>query len=421
MKPMITNFLLTLLILLSSSSCDSKEDINKDGNGKLTAPIKIDLLSIEAAQLKLDQEFAFEFFAHVFSEEKNEEEKNFMISPFSLSMALAMTWNGSDNETKTAIQNTLKLGDMSDKEVNEYFQKLKENFGKTDPSTQLAIANSIWTNKNIEILPNFVSLNKKYFNSTVEAVQFGDPMVTERINDWAKDNTKGLIKKVIDKTTPTDLMYLLNALYFKGKWTSEFDAKNTTKMNFYNQKGNSVKVDMMHQKEHFNYASDETMQMVQLPYGNNSFSMMVLLPSQNKTLLDITSNLQSKGYWNSLKIKLQNSEVDLFIPKFKTEYNKRLNKILINMGMGIAFDPLTADFSRMSNLDAFISLVDQFTYINTDEEGTEAAAVTVVGLELTSANPSPPKIVFKADRPFIYIIQENSTGTILFMGAIENF
>lgn len=420
MKTIMTAFLLTLTFLLAAKSCDNKDEV-KDLSGKLPEPIKIDLQTVEVAQLKSDQAFAFEFFSDVFSEEKNDENKNFMVSPFSLSMALAMTWNGSANETKSAIQNTLKLGDMSDKEVNEYFKKLKESFEKTDPSTKLAIANSIWTNKNIEILPEFVSLNKNYFNSTVEAVDFGDPTVKDRINKWADENTNGLIKDVIEGTDPQALMYLLNALYFKGIWTSEFDAENTTKMDFFNEQGSPVKVDMMHQKELFNYVSDETMQMVQLPYGNESFSMMVLLPNDNKQLTDIISNLENEDYWDNMKNRLRDNEVDLFIPKFKTEYSKKLNDILIDMGMSIAFDPQKADFSRMSARDAFISFVEQFTYINTDEVGTEAAAVTVVGVVTTSVQPSPPKATFKADRPFIYLIQENSTGAILFMGAVKNF
>ncbi|MDD3727100.1 MAG: serpin family protein [Dysgonamonadaceae bacterium] len=420
MKTIMTAFLLTLTFLLAAKSCDNKDEV-KDLSGKLPEPIKIDLQTVEVAQLKSDQAFAFEFFSNVFYEEKNDENKNFMVSPFSLSMALAMTWNGSANETKSAIQNTLKLGDMSDKEVNEYFKKLKESFEKTDPSTKLAIANSIWTNKNIEILPEFVSLNKNYFNSTVEAVDFGDPTAKDRINKWADENTNGLIKDVIEGTDPQALMYLLNALYFKGIWTSEFDAENTTKMDFFNEQGSPVKVDMMHQKELFNYVSDETMQMVQLPYGNESFSMMVLLPNDNKQLTDIISNLENEDYWDNMKNRLRDNEVDLFIPKFKTEYSKKLNDILIDMGMSIAFDPQKADFSRMSARDAFISFVEQFTYINTDEVGTEAAAVTVVGVVTTSVQPSPPKATFKADRPFIYLIQENSTGAILFMGAVKNF
>ena len=416
----LTSLLFALSVLITSSSCD-KAVQSENTTDKLPEPIKIELNAADNAMLQSDQAFAFEFFSKVFDEEQKENDLNFMVSPFSLSMALAMTWNGSDNETKLAIQNTLKLDGMTDVEVNSYFKKLKEAFEKTDPSTKLAIANSIWTNKNIQILPEFISLNKNYFNATVDAVDFSDPTTTQRINKWADDNTNGLIKEVIEETSPRALMYLLNALYFKGIWISEFDAKNTSKMPFTTEMGKSKNVDMMQQNAHFNYASDETMQMVELPYGNQAFSMMVLLPQQGKTIAHIASKLQGKNYWTDMKNKLRNKVVDLFLPKFKTEYSKQLNSVLKDMGMDIAFSPDDADFSRMSNTSSFISFVKQFTYIATDEAGTEAAAVTVVGMETTSFPSQPEKVTFKANKPFIYVIQEKSTGSILFMGAVKQF
>ena len=416
----LTSLLFALNVLITSSSCDKAVQL-ENTTDKLPKPIKIELKAADNAMLQSDQAFAFEFFSKVFDEEQKENDLNFMVSPFSLSMALAMTWNGSDNETKLAIQNTLKLDGMTDVEVNSYFKKLKEAFEKTDPSTKLAIANSIWTNKNIQILPEFISLNKNYFNATVDAVDFSDPTTTQRINKWADDNTNGLIKEVIEETSPRALMYLLNALYFKGIWTSEFDAKNTSKMPFTTEMGKSQNVDMMQQNAHFNYASDETMQMVELPYGNEAFSMMVLLPRQGKTIANIASNLQSKNYWTGMKNKLRNKDVDLFLPKFKTKYTKQLNSVLKNMGMDIAFSPDDADFSRMSNTSSFISFVKQFTYIATDEAGTEAAAVTVVGMETTSFPSQPEKVTFKANKPFIYVIQEKSTGSILSMGSVKQF
>lgn len=415
----ITSFLFALSVLLTANSCDNTSQIEDQIGDDLPYPINIQLNTVENSLIKSDQTFAFEFFSKVFAEEQKDENKNFMISPFSLSMALAMTWSGSDNETKIAIQETLKMSGMSDEEVNNYFKKLKESFEKTDPSTKLAIANSIWTNDNIKILPEFLSLNQKFFNATVEAVDFSNSATAQRINQWAEDKTNGLIKEIIEETSPRALMYLLNALYFKGIWTSEFDAKNTSKMKFIPERGNSHSVDMMQQNAHFNYASDETMQLIELPYGNQAFSMMVLLPQQGRIIADISRTLQNKDYWDNMKRKLRDSNVDLFLPKFKTEYSKQLNSVLKDMGMDIAFTPNEADFSRMSDTPSFISFVKQLTYIATDEVGTEAAAVTVVGMGTTSFPSTPEKVTFKADRPFIYIIQENSTGSILFMGVVN--
>lgn len=370
--------------------------------------------------MKNDQQFAFELFSNVFSEEAKGEDKSFMVSPFSLSMALAMTWNGAAGETKTAMQETLKMGNYSDDDFNGYYKKLKEALLKTDPSTQLSIANAIFTNKFITIKPNFIKTNTDYYHATVQPVDFSLPTTKDIINRWASDNTNNLIKEIIDKTNADDLMYLLNAIYFKGIWTTKFDAKNTSKKAFLTENGTKRTVDMMSQTAKFNYTEDEIMQVVQLPYGNQAFSMLVLLPQSGKKQTDVVSALQNKEYWGKTRTALRQAEVVLSLPKFKTEYSIKLNEVLGKMGMGVAFDPYKADFSRMSEISAFISFVKQDTYISTDESGTEAAAVTVIGMEMTSAAPGPQKVIFNADRPFIYVIQENSTGAILFMGAVKD-
>ncbi|MCK9500470.1 MAG: serpin family protein [Bacteroidales bacterium] len=410
-----TLIFVTIAAILSSASCEKG---NSDLDKELPDPIKIELRGSEAEMVKSDQQFAIEFFANVFNEEAAELDKNFMISPLSLSMALAMTWNGADGETKAVMQKVLKLDGYTDQEVNEYYEKLREALLKTDPSTKLAIANSIWTNKNIKIKDDFIRLNNEYFNSTVESVDFSDANSVKLMNKWAADNTNNLITHVLDKTNPNALMYLMNALYFKGIWTSEFNSRNTSSKPFYSEDGQTKNVDMMHQKSSFNYNENQTMQIVELPYGNQAFSMIVLLPKEGNKLADVTQELQNSNSWGNLVSGLRSTQVDLYLPKFKTEYSRVLNDVLEKMGMGIAFEPGAADFSRMTDADAFISFVEQFTYINTDEVGTEAAAVTVVGIEPTSYQPDRTA-TFNANRPFIYIIRENSTGSILFMGAVK--
>lgn len=410
-----TLIFVTIAAILSPASCEKG---NSDLDKELPDPIKIELRGSEAEMVKSDQQFAIEFFANVFNEEAAELDKNFMISPLSLSMALAMTWNGADGETKAVMQKVLKLDGYTDQEVNEYYEKLREGLLKTDPSTKLAIANSIWTNKNIKFKDDFIRLNNEYFNSTVESVDFSDANSVKLMNKWAADNTNNLITHVLDKTNPNALMYLMNALYFKGIWTSEFNSRNTSSKPFYSEDGQTKNVDMMHQKSSFNYNENQTMQIVELPYGNQAFSMIVLLPKEGNKLADVTQELQNSNSWGNLVSGLRSTQVDLYLPKFKTEYSRVLNDVLEKMGMGIAFEPGAADFSRMTDADAFISFVEQFTYINTDEVGTEAAAVTVVGIELTSYQPDRTA-TFNANRPFIYIIRENSTGSILFMGAVK--
>lgn len=414
-----TNLTTCILLagMLLSISCD--KNIDEIDAKDLPKPLKIELRSTDKDILKTDQQFAFEFFGKVFNEEVKGEDKSFMVSPFSLSMALAMTWNGSAGETKSAMQKTLKWNDFeNDDAVNSYYQKLKEALLKTDPSTKLSIANSIFTNKFVAIKPDFIKTNTNYYNATVQSVDFSLPATKDIINKWASDNTNGLIKKVIDKTSSEDLMYLLNAIYFKGIWTSRFEAKNTSKNTFMTENGTKRTVDMMFQTAKFNYIEDENMQMVQLPYGNQAFSMLVLLPKSGKKQTDVVAALQNKEYWSKLVTSLSEKEVDLHLPKFKTEYSKKLNDVLINMGMGVAFSD-AANFSRMSDLPAKISFVKQDTYISTDESGTEAAAVTTVGMEITSVGPTT-KVDFNANKPFLYVIQENSTGAILFMGSVKD-
>lgn len=412
----LNSFLLILAILFSGCEKSGEEFDAKD----LPDPIKIELRSAEAEIVKTDQQFAFEFFKNVFDEEAEGEDQSFMVSPFSLSMALAMTWNGAAGETKTVMQKTLKMENYEDDEINGYYKKLKEALLKTDPSTKLSIANSIFTNKFVTIKPDFIKTNSDYYNATVQPVDFTLPTTKDIINKWASDNTNGLIKKVIDETKADDLMYLLNAIYFKGIWTTKFDAKNTSKKAFMTESGTKRVVDMMSQTAKFNYTEDETMQVVQLPYGNQAFSMLVLLPKSGKKQIDVVTALQNKEYWRSKIAALRQFEVELSLPKYKTEYSKRLNDVLINMGMGLAFSD-AANFSGMSDLPAKIAFVKQDTYISTDESGTEAAAVTTVGMTFTSIGPTTPqKVIFNADKPFLYVIQENSTGAILFMGSVKD-
>lgn len=420
---MLSKFNSILLVIITSLfgavSCDKNDSGVRAGD--LPDPINIVLRSAEQEMVRADQGFAFEFFEQLFQEEALDEDKNFMVSPLSLSMALSMTWNGAAGETKASMQQTLKMEDFSDDDLNNYYKKLKEALLKTDPSTKLSIANAIFTNQFIPIKPDFIATNQSFYGATVKPVDFGLPQTVNVINNWASDNTNGLIKKVIDQTKERDLMYLLNAIYFKGIWTSEFNKKNTDQRPFTYENGTLQHVDMMKQTAKFNYTVDENMQLVQLPYGNQAFSMMVLLPLEGKKLQDVVTATRREGYWEGVKSALREAEVELSLPKFKTEYSKRLNEVLSKMGMEIAFSD-AADFSRMSDVAAKIDFVKQDTYISTDEAGTEAAAVTTVGMEFTSANPGKPqKVIFNANRPFIYLIQENSTGAILFMGAVKNF
>ena len=401
-----------------SASCEGKHD-EVELNDR-SQPIKIELRSSETEMVNSDQEFAFNFFSKVFAEEASEEDESFMVSPLSLSMALAITLNGAEGETKTAMLETLNLDEFSENDINQYYKKLSEALPATDPSTKLSIANSIWTNQYIPIKGSFLITNTEYFNSKVASVNFGDTKTVDQINHWASDNTSGLIEKVIERTSSDDLMYLLNAIYFKGIWATEFDKSNTSKKPFTLENGTSVEVDMMNQTEKFNYSSSDHFQLVELPYGNEAFSMLVLLPKNDFKLNDVVQVIKKTNYWSSLTSNLREYEVVLSLPKFKTNYSRKLNNVLTDMGMGVAFAN-NANFSGISDAPSKINMINQTTYISTDEVGTEAAAVTSIGIVVTSMPAEPERVVFNANKPFIYVIQENSTGSILFMGAVKDF
>ena len=333
---MRTKIILLISMAITGTYFGASCDKNNGGTDvkELPDPIRITLRSAEEKMVRADQQFAFDFFANLFDEEAFTEDKNFMVSPLSLSMALAMTMNGAAGETDRVMKKTLQMDDYSKTEINSYYKKLKEALLKTDPTTKLSIANAIFANRQVAVHPDFIKTNQLYYDATVQPVDFSDATTTDIINKWASDQTHGLIRKVIERTNAQDLMYLLNALYFKGMWSTGFHARNTTQRPFTYENGARKSVDMMRQTAKFNYTENQNLQLVQLPYGNQAFSMMVLLPREGKKLKDVVTAARQGDYWSGLKSGLREAEVELFLPKFKTKYSKKLNDVLTRMGMG---------------------------------------------------------------------------------------
>ncbi|MDR1552781.1 MAG: serpin family protein [Prevotellaceae bacterium] len=415
MKKYIDN-ILVITFCLFVASCDSKMT---DDPFIKSEPIKIQLTSNEVLMKAENNNFSVDFFATLYDKIENKE--NIIVSPFSLSMALAMVWNGAETETKQEIQETLGLGNYPKEEVNAYFKKLNDALLKTDPNTQLAIANSIWTHKGFPVKQAFYDVNKTWYNAEARELDFFSPDAVTTINKWCADNTNNLIKEIIKEISPGEVMYLLNALYFKGIWSNKFDANQTQKQSFYKEDGTTVMADMMFQNHTLGYYGDEHLSLTALDYGNGAFSMVFALPYQDVSFDEMLNQLTQPDYFeNCIQTGFNNiCDVDLFIPKFKIEYKETLNDVLKLMGMELAFSDY-ADFSGISDISLKISKVLQKAYIDVNEKGTEAAAVTAVGGMATSVPPQPQKVTFRADRPFLFTIRENSTGTILFMGKVGN-
>jgi len=363
-----------------------------------------------------DNEFALDLLKKTI---ENAEESNVFISPLSVSIALGMAWNGADSSTKTEMETALKMSGMSADNINEYYRIMLDSLPTADSSTILKIANSIWYKNGFQIKQPFLAINAAYFDAEVRNLDFSKAWAVDTINNWCARKTNNLIKEVIKEIPPLARMYLINAVYFKGVWACPFDEEQTFKTNFTDEQGRLNEVNMMHMTDTFPYYSDSYAQYLDIPYGNGAFSMTVILPSGGKTTGNVLDYLTNERL-NSALGSLQIQKVDVNFPRFKTECNYELSETLKAMGMKKAFED-TADFSKISDEDLFISSVIHKTYVEVTEEGTEAAAVTVIEFVTTSL-PNYP--TFFASKPFIFLIREKGTGVILFagkMGAITSY
>lgn len=400
-----------LLLPLIFIQCE-KENINLPEGVDFTcadAPTVCDLTAANG-------DFAIAFFKQLNSEE--ESDKNIFVSPFSISTALSMTTNGAAGQTLDDMRNALKIGELPMAQVNTDYKTLLEVLPKLDPQTKLKLAQSIWPQTDYPVLNEFLKLNESYYASEVHPIDFRADLhgAIEKVNLWVSDNTDGLIEDALSELPGNVVMLLINAIYFKGTWKAKFDPELTSPMPFF-APGGATEVDMMHLPEgSFPYFENDLFQAVDLPYSDSIFSMTVFLPKEGKDVEAVISELSPENYelWLS---KFSNQNLDLYLPKFKMEYGAKLKRTLSDMGMGLAFSD-AADFSKMIDGGGVkIDDVIHKAFVEVNEEGTEAAAVTVVVIIETSAQfPT----LFKADHPFFFVIRDNKTNSILFMGKVMN-
>jgi len=346
--------------------------------------------------------------------------QNLMVSPLSISMALGMTRNGAAGSTLDSMTGTLGYTGMADTAINGSCRYLLNTFTGLDPLVTVTIANSIWYRNTFPVLPSFVAVNRDYFSASVTPLDFTDPASVTTINDWVSGKTSHLIPQIIQSIPSEMVMYLINAVYFKGSWRSKFDKSSTLPKPFTLAGGSVIQVPAMRQQSHFNYFQTSGFQAVELPYNQGNYNMIILLPAIGSSPSLLAAQL-TKEKWEQWSQNFSSSDVMLQLPKFAYEYDEvSMVRILTAMGMGIAFDNLRADFTRINaGGGLYISEVKHKTAIKTDEEGTAAAAVTSVGVGVTSTGPGST-VDFTVDRPFLYFISEKSTGTILFIGSVMN-
>ena len=402
---------LTCLVSLMFAGCNDIGSIFRDAMQNDPEVVLINTNVVTA-----NTQFGFNLFNDI---RKTEQNRNIFISPFSVSVALAMTLNGASGETEQAMTNTLQLQGLDSEPINTGYAGLRHALQTSDPKVTLAIANSLWARQDVPFKQDFLQRNTQFFGAEVSTLDFTDPNTLTTINQWVNTNTNGKITKILDEINRDAVLFLINAIYFKGSWQTEFDPSRTRDGTFHLATGDEKQVSMMTRTGDYSYYEnhEEKFQAISLPYGEGRMSMYIFLPyreSDLNTFLDVL-NIENWENWVS---QFHEQEVFLSMPKFKLEYEKTLNNPLVSLGMGIAFAPGLADFSRMADLEVlgknlYIGEVLHKAVVEVNEEGTEAAAVTSVGIRATSVPPA-----FIVDRPFFFAIRDNETKTVLFMGTV---
>lgn len=396
-----------LFVILSLFSCN-KVEVKKD-------PIPIEISQKAQEILSASNQFGFELLQKAFEESGD---NNLMISPLSITQALSMTYNGANGETKTAFENVLHYEGQTTAEVNQSALDLTTALLEVDSKVDIKIANSIWYRQGFSVEQDFINANQTYYNAEVSELDFSNPASKDIINNWVDEKTNHKIDKIVDNINADDIMFLINAIYFKGAWKAEFDKNDTEEKPFYLADGSTKNVAMMKIENDFSVYFEPDYSAIDLPYGQGNYSMVVLLPNDDSSLNELINQLDNEE-WNTLMQSMgEPSAWNLELPKFKFEYENTLNNELIDLGLGVAFSDL-ADFTGINkNGGLKISRVKHKTFVEVNEEGTEAAAVTSVVMELTSVGPNTNTFII--DHPFLFVIKEKYTNAILFIGTVTD-
>jgi serine protease inhibitor len=408
-KAIKTSVLSLLILPLIFISCNKTADENLP-----VEPVPISLTADQVSLIQSENTFAFDIFKKIL--ENSGESENLIISPLSISCALSMTLNGANGATREAMLEALRLNGLTPGNINNSYKDLSEAILNVDKRVLIDIANSVWSEKNFEVKIPFKNILTDYYNAESKSFDITDPLAYKAINSWIEDKTNGLIKNMLDGISDNTVMFLVNAIYFKGKWESQFDKDKTVSKPFYKSDGTSSEVPMMKQVSDYKIFSGEGFILAEFPYGQGNFVMDVILPDGQNGISTVTPLLNDESF-NGLLDNMTERETDLTLPRFKYGFKQELKDILTDMGMGIAFTE-NADFSNISDLSLLINKVLHQAFIETNEEGTEAAAATVVEVGTTSMPPAP--VMLNIDHSFLYFIRETSTNAILFMGRVAD-
>lgn len=375
----------------------------------LTAMARPPVASLNQAQ----NNFGLELFQKLYQQSPD---KNLFMSPTSIYLALAMLYNGAAGQTQIEMAKVLHIEGLSLDELNLAARKWLQQLQAKDRQIVLEIANAIWIRQGFDLQADYITAIQNSFQATAHEAPFNQDTL-KQINGWVDKNTHGKITKILDQLEPDLTAVLLNAIYFKGEWQTAFDPKQTHDQNFRLDSGQEKRVSLMQRLGKFDYLETQHFQIVRLPYGKNKAADMVLfLPTDGRSLKAVMPELNPKN-WQKWQTEFQHKEGAVMLPRFKMEYTQLLNEPLKAMGMPSVFGQ--ANFTHMAKRSLQVSYVLHKSFVEVNEKGTEAAAVTAIGMRVTSVNPNPP-FVFKADHPFAFAIVDRSHNDLLFLGALVN-
>jgi len=405
--------IVSAVLLFSVSCCSGITYLFRKTSKETEANKESDKIAenVDQALVDLNTDFALKIFKELSNEDKN---LNVFISPISISLAIAMAYNGSKNQTKQEIAETLEFKDYNIDELNSSFKVLLSSMADIDEMVELYTGNSIWFGKDFIIEKDFTDLAEYYYNASIYNVDFKNQDTAGKMNNWVGEATKGRISNIVSPKAVEDaVMYLINAIYFKGQWMDKFKTEDTKEDDFFLKDGDAKKVQMMENYEEYDYYEGSDFQMIRIPYGRNKTAMYVFLPDEGTEINGFINNF-SRDLLNRSIPEAADVDVILKFPKFSIEYGaKSLVEPLKGLGMVNAFIADKADFSSMAPL-MFISQIDHKAIIEVNEEGTVAAAATSMGMGATAVQP----VEFTVNRPFVLLIRDDRTGNILFMGKI---
>lgn len=404
------------LTVLLTIACLFYSSCRKSGAPATDNPKPVVLPASGAQWVSAENSFSFDLFHAVLL--KDTASHNVMISPLSIYMALGMTDNGAAGSTRDSIDGALRLGSLSLEDFNANAKALISELPSSDPQVNLSVANSIWYNQTISPLPSFLQATQENYNARVAALNFSSPSAVVTINQWVAAQTQQMIKSILDQISSDEILFLVNAVYFKGSWTYQFDASATKSAPFTLANGAVESAPLMttSKEASFDCFVNDSLTMVDLPYGGGDFRMLALLPGAQTNIHTLASGLNaaSLAYWES---KMNTANIQLYFPKFNFSYSLAdMTPELSAMGMRVAFQT-GADFSDMYTIPVQISRVVHKTAIQVDETGTKASAATVIGITETDV-PNIMSLLF--DHPFVFVIQEKTSGVIIFLGILHD-